>query len=118
MHGVTRPREMGAGPIGGMRRADWTGSRTAARLMPVSDWPLKPRNRRWRRNCPRSSPHPAAVHDEQVAVDVRRGGRGEEDGGAGDILRVAPAAGGDAFENLPVARLVRDQRGVQVGGDV
>src|SRR5215208_4597606 len=64
------------------------------------------------------SSHPAAVDAEDVAVDVVARGRGEEDGRARQVRRLAPAPGGDAFEYLPVTRLVLLQRGRVVGAHV
>src|SRR5215213_2600911 len=64
------------------------------------------------------SSHPAAVHDEDVAVDVVARRRGEEDGRAREVLRLAPAGGRDAFEYLSVARLVPLQRRRVVGAHV
>lgn len=43
---------------------------------------------------------PAAIDDEDVAVDVVGGAGGEEDGGAGDVFGLAPAGGGNALEDL------------------
>ncbi len=45
-------------------------------------------------------------------------GRGEEDGGAGDVVGLAPAAGGDALEDRPVAGRVGAQGLGVVGLDV
>src|SRR5205085_7701888 len=61
---------------------------------------------------------PAAVHDEDMAVDVIACRGGEEDGRTRQIFRLAPAAGGDAFEYLPVARLVLLQGRRVVGAHV
>ena len=58
-----------------------------------------------------SSSQPASVDDEYVAVNVIAGARGEEDGGAGDVFRIAPAARRNSFENLSVARFVSLKRG-------
>ena len=51
-------------------------------------------------------------------MDVVRGGRGEEDGGAGDVGGLAPAAGGDAVEDRLVAVGVGAQGLGVVGLDV
>ena len=51
-------------------------------------------------------------------MDVLRGRRGEEDGGAGDVLGLAPAAGRDAVEDRLVAGRVGAQRLGVVGLDV
>ena len=59
--------------------------------------------------------HPAAVYGEDGAGDVVAGGGAEEDGGAGEVFGLAPAAGGDAFEDLAVAGFVGLQ-GFGVGG--
>jgi unsaturated rhamnogalacturonyl hydrolase len=48
-----------------------------------------------------STAEPASVHHEDVAVDVRRGGRGQEDHGAHHVLGFAPAPGGNALQDLP-----------------
>src|SRR5215207_7231687 len=44
--------------------------------------------------------HPSPVHHQHVPVHVVRGGRGQEDDGAGEILGLAPARGGDAGGDL------------------
>ena len=59
--------------------------------------------------------HPAAVDGEDGAGDVVAGGGGEEEGGAGEVVGLAPAAGGDAFEDLAVAGFV-GLEGFGVGG--
>ncbi len=46
---------------------------------------------------------PAAVHYENVAVDVVAGRGGKKDGSAGEVIRLSPMAGGDALKNLPGA---------------
>ena len=53
--------------------------------------------------------------DEDLAGDVVGGGAGEEDGGAFEVIGIAPASGGDACEDLLAAlfraeRRVRDKR--------
>ena len=59
--------------------------------------------------------HPAAIDGEHRAGDVVAGGATEIEGGTGDVLRLAPAGGGDALEDLAVAGLVGLQ-GFGVGG--
>ena len=54
----------------------------------------------------RLAAHPAAVYGEDGSGDVVGGGGGKEEGGTGEILRLAPAAGGDALEDLAVAGFV------------
>ena len=61
---------------------------------------------------------PAAVDDEDVAGDVVAGCGGEEDGGAGEVFGVAPAAGGDALEDLTIAGLVGLESFSVGGGEV
>ena len=65
-----------------------------------------------------SAGKPASVDGKDGAVDVLRGGRGEEDGGAGDVVGLAPAAGGDAVEDRLVAVGVGAQGLGVVGLDV
>ena len=59
--------------------------------------------------------HPAAVYGEDGSGDVVAGGGAEEEGGSGEVLGLAPAGGGDAFEDLAVAGLV-GLEGFGVGG--
>ena len=65
-----------------------------------------------------SAGKPASVDGEDGAVDVFRRRRGEEDGGAGDVGGLAPAAGRDAVEDRLVAVGVGAQRLGVVGLDV
>ena len=58
----------------------------------------------------------AAVDDQRMAVDVGGGGRGEEEGGAGDLRRIGPALGGAALA-LAFAGRRGDQLGVGLGGE-
>ena len=61
---------------------------------------------------------PASVDGQDRAVDVLRRRRREEDGGAGDVGRLAPAAGGDALEDRAAAVGVGAQGLGVVGLDV
>src|SRR5579862_307055 len=56
-----------------------------------------------------SASEPAAIDDEDVAIDVIRCGRREEHGRTREIGRRAPPAGGNAFADLPRARVVGPQ---------
>src|ERR1700678_1732702 len=53
---------------------------------------------------------PASVHYEDVAVEVIAGRGGKKDGSAGEVFRLAPAAGGNALKNLPGALGIVAQR--------
>src|ERR1700723_1912918 len=69
--------------------------------------------------CPGRLPRkPAAVDDDHSSGNVVTGGRGDEEGGTGKIVRFTPAAGGNAIENLSVARLVLLQRGSVLRSEV
>ena len=59
--------------------------------------------------------HPAAIDGEHRAGDVVAGGGAQVERCAGEVLRLAPAGGGDALEDLAVAGLVGLQ-GFGVGG--
>src|SRR5205823_1179149 len=61
---------------------------------------------------------PAPVDREDMAGDVGGGVGGEEDGGSLEIVRGAPAAGGDAAEDFGGAFFVRAEGGGVVGGHV
>jgi len=61
---------------------------------------------------------PAAVDEQDVTIDVVGGGGCEEHGSATQILRCAPAASGDAFEDsLGAFRILLQRLGI-VGGKV
>src|SRR5260370_24730061 len=62
----------------------------------------------------RLPPHPSAIHGKDGAGHVVAGRRTEVKSRAGEILRLSPARGGDAFEDLPIASLVGLQ-GFRVG---
>jgi len=63
----------------------------------------------------RLTAHPSAVYGDDGSGDVVAGMGAEEESGSGEILRLSPAACGDAFEDLAVAGLVGLQ-GFGVGG--
>src|ERR1035437_2280908 len=58
-----------------------------------------------------SPPHPTAVDNQYVAVDVIAGRCGKKYRRASDILRRPPSSGGDALKNLPAALRVGAKRG-------
>src|SRR5438105_389784 len=59
--------------------------------------------------------HPAAVYDQNVAVDIIAGGGAKKYSSAADVCRFSPLAGGNAFQYLPIAGLIALQ-GNRVGG--
>jgi hypothetical protein len=63
---------------------------------------------------------PASVHYEDVAVEVVAGRGGKKDGSAGEVFRLAPAAGGNALQNLAGALGIIAQRlgvvGIHIAG--
>src|SRR5580704_19416015 len=63
---------------------------------------------------------PASVHYEDVAVEVVAGRGGKKDGSAGEVFRLAPAAGRNALQDLPGALGIVAQRlsvvGIHIAG--
>ena len=63
----------------------------------------------------RLAAHPASVYGEDCSCDVIACGGAEKESCSGEVLRLAPAGGGDAFEDLAVAGFVCLE-GFGVGG--
>src|SRR5438067_1204503 len=59
-----------------------------------------------------------AVDEKSMAVDVGRGGRGEEHGDPADLLALPPAADRRALADEGGERLVGDERRVHLGGEI
>src|SRR5213596_2706534 len=74
-------------------------------------------SRRPDRRAGRSLGGPAAVDEKGAAGDETRGIRGEEDGGAGDLVQIAPAAHGNPGDEGAVLLRVVQQWLVHVGGE-
>src|SRR5712664_2871110 len=62
-----------------------------------------------------SASQPSAIHDQDMAVNVIARRRTKEYCRTCEILRIAPAAGGNALENLAVANGVFAERACIVG---
>src|SRR5688500_1369770 len=61
---------------------------------------------------------PAAIDGDDGAVNVCRGVRRQEDGHTFDVFRRAPAAGGNARQNVPASFRIVSQRLGIVGSHV
>src|SRR5882672_9965462 len=60
----------------------------------------------------------AAIDVDDLAVDEIGGGRGQEHGGAAQLVRMAPARGRGAALDEGVELRIVHQRAVQLGGEI